>query len=34
MSSKATKKLYSHATKQPLRVAGTFTVDALVENRV
>ena len=34
MSSKATKKLYSHGSKQPLRVAGTFTADALVGNRV
>lgn len=25
VSSKATKKLYSHGSKQPLRVAGTFT---------
>ena len=34
MSSKATKKLFSHASKQQLRVAGTFTADALVGNRV
>ena len=34
VSIKATKKLYSHGSKQPLRVAGTFTADALVGNRV
>ena len=34
VSSKATKKLYSHGSKQSLRVAGTFTADALVGNRV
>ena len=34
VSSKATKKLYSRGSKQPLRVAGTFTADALVGNRV
>ena len=33
-SSKATKKLYSYGNKQPLQVAGTFTVDVLVGNRV
>ena len=31
-SSKATKKLYSYGSKQPLQVAGTFTADVLVEN--
>ena len=34
MSSKATKKLYSYGNKQPLQVAGTFTADVLVGNRV
>ena len=33
-SSKATKKLYSYGNKQPLQVAGTFTADVLVGNRV
>ena len=33
-SSKATKKLYSYGSKQPLQVAGTFTTDVLVGNRV
>ena len=33
-SSKATKKLYLYGIKQPLRVAGTFTADVLVGNRV
>ena len=33
-SSKATKKLYSYGNKQPLQVAGTFTEDVLVGNRV
>ena len=32
VSSKATKKLYSHGSKQPMRVAGTFTADVLVGN--
>ena len=30
VSSKATKKLYSHGSKQPMRVAGTFTAYVLV----
>ena len=34
VSSKGTKKLYSHGSKHPLRVAGTFTADAFVGNRV
>ena len=34
VSSKATKKLYSYGNKQPLQVAGTFTADVLVGNRV
>ena len=34
VSSKGTKKLYSHGSKQPRRVAGTFTADAFVGNRV
>ena len=33
-SSKATKKLYSCGSKQPLQVAGTFTADVLVASRV
>ena len=33
-SSKATKKLYSYGNKQPQQVAGTFTADVLVGNRV
>ena len=33
-SSKATKKLHLYGIKQPLRVAGTFTADVLVGNRV
>ena len=33
-ASKATKKLYCHGSKQPLRVAGTFTAVALVGNRL
>ena len=33
-SSKATKKLHSYGNKQPLQVAGTFTADVLVGNRV
>ena len=33
-SSKATKKLYSYGSKQPLQVAGTFTAYVLVGNRV
>ena len=33
-SSKATKKFYSYGGKQPLQVAGTFTADVLVGNRL
>ena len=33
-SSKATKKLYSYGSKQPLQVAGTLTTDVLVGNTV
>ncbi|XP_015779025.1 PREDICTED: uncharacterized protein K02A2.6-like [Acropora digitifera] len=33
-SSRATKKLYSYGNKQPLQVAGTFTADVTVGNRV
>ena len=31
---KATKKLYSYGSKQPLQVAGTLTTDVLVGNTV
>ena len=34
VSSKATKKLYSYGSKQPLQVAGTLTADLLVGNTV
>ena len=33
-TSKATKKLYSYGSKQPLQVAGTLTTDVLVGNTV
>ena len=33
VSSNASKNFYSYGSKQPLRVAGTFTADVLVENR-
>ena len=33
MSSKATKKLYSYGSNQPLQVAGTFTAEVSVGER-
>ena len=34
MSSKASKKLCSYGSNQPLQVAGTFTADVFVSERV
>ena len=34
VSSKAFKKLYSYGSNQPLQVAGTFTAEICVEERV
>ena len=34
VSSKASKKLYSYGTNQPLQVAGTFTPEVSVGERV
>ena len=34
MSSKATKKLYSYGSNQPLQVSGTFTTEVSVGERV